>query len=185
MATGALGLGSYQSVIAQTHVKPIAATYFPLSNYFIYVMETNRRVRERFLVRDRIFDNRMPDGALVNGHFRLIPTKRLSWHYDRVMTSIRRRTIMQKRLERQKAINERLIQDAATKNLPDPRMKFTTPDADAYFRPQQFSGNHWPNFWQHPTMRHVIPNPEWRRYPNLGNITRVIEPHKAQTLHYL
>ena len=184
MASGALGLGSYQSVIAGTHTKSVAASYFPLSNYFIYLMENNQRVRDNFLIRDRIFDNRMPDGALVNGHFRLIPTKRLAWHYDRVMTSIRRRTIIEKRLERQREINAHVLEEAQRLNLSDPRKKITTPDADAYFRPLQFTGNHWPNFWQHPTKRHVIPGPEWRRYPNLGGITRVIEEAKPMTTHY-
>ncbi|KNH09695.1 hypothetical protein XU18_0380 [Perkinsela sp. CCAP 1560/4] len=184
MATGALGLGSYQSVIAGTHTKSIAAVFYPLSNYHIYLLENDKTVRESFLVRDKIFDNRMPDGAIVNGHFRLIPTKRLAWHYDRVMTGLRRRTIITKRLERQKLINERVIAEARQNNLPDPRTLLHTPDADAYFRPLKFTGNHWPNFWQHPTKEHLVPHPEWRRYPHLGGITRVIDAPKPLTTHY-
>eukprot|EP00009_Paramoeba_aestuarina_P013119 CAMPEP_0201533888 /NCGR_PEP_ID=MMETSP0161_2-20130828/54630_1 /ASSEMBLY_ACC=CAM_ASM_000251 /TAXON_ID=180227 /ORGANISM="Neoparamoeba aestuarina, Strain SoJaBio B1-5/56/2" /LENGTH=147 /DNA_ID=CAMNT_0047938199 /DNA_START=61 /DNA_END=504 /DNA_ORIENTATION=- len=147
-------------------------------------MTAERSVRDNFLVRDKIFDHRMPDGALVNGHFRLTPHKRISWHYDRVMTSIRKRTILQKRVDRQRLINERVIADALQGNSPDPRVLLQSADADAYFKPLKFSGNHWPNFWHHPTKEHLIPKIEWRRYPQLGGITRVTGNSKPMTTHY-
>ena len=191
MSRGALGRGSYQSVLAGTHTLPVAPQFYPAATERLALMRYESQARYNFLVRDAMFDNKMPDAAMVNGHFRLVPGARMQWHYNRVMASLRRREITRRRIAQQEEINDRVLREEQTKNTaksrgpgPTPIERLRTPDAEAYFDPTKFAGNHWPNFWQHPSQGHLIPKPQWRRFPELGNITRVIERHKPLTSHY-
>lgn len=176
MSSGALGRGSYHSVVAGVNPRRIP-TYYSSSYELIQLFRANREVTRSFLVRDKIFDNKFPPGALANGLFKMVPNKRQSYHTRELTEAIRHRTIWIQRIQQQRAINAAILDDARKELSPEAmetRFSYTTPDASAYFQPEAYvAANNWPNYWQHPTEKHVVPRPRWRREPELGGITRV------------
>lgn len=178
MSTGALGRGSYRTVVAGTHMNRLP-TYYPGSLELIELHRAHQEVLRNFFVRDKTFDNKFPGCAMANGLFKMVPNKRENFHSREVMDSVRRRTIWIQRLKQQRAINAAILSRAAkelTREQMEARFSYATPDTDAYFNPKSFTAaNNFPNFWQHPTTIHVVPKPKWRRAPELGGITRVVE----------
>jgi hypothetical protein len=176
MSSGALGRGSYRSVVAGVGPRRIP-TYYPCAYELIQLYRANRDVTRSFLVRDKVFDNKFPGTALANGLFKMVPNKRASFHAREVTEAIRHRTIWMQRIQQQRAINASILADARSVLSPEAtvaRFSYGTPDAAAYFSPQTYVGaNNWPNYWQHPSTKHVVPRPRWRREPELGGITRV------------
>lgn len=179
MAGGALGRGSYQSAIAGTvaHRLPV---YYPSAYELVQLHSSHREVVQNFLVRDKVFDNKFPASAVANGLFKMPPSRREMFHEKDVVESIRKRSIWMKRIAQQRAINAAILRRAEQEMSPqdmEARFSYRTPDADAYFNPSQYTAaNNWPNYWQHPTERHVVPKPRWRRVPELDGITRVQDP---------
>lgn len=183
--SGALGRGSFHSVVAGVQRSSSRPTYYHCSYELLQLHKAHLDVLHHFAVRDKVFDNKFPGCAMANGLFKFIPTRRERYHMRELMEAVRRRSIWMTRIANQRAINERILRRAAHaagggsgagETELAKRFSFRTPDADAYFQPASFhAANTWPNFWQHPTQRHVIPQPRWRRVPELGNITRVEE----------
>ncbi|CCW71155.1 unnamed protein product [Phytomonas sp. Hart1] len=187
MSSGALGRGSYRSVVAGTRPNNLP-TYYPCVLELIELHKAHQEVLRLFYVRDRIFDNKFPGCSLANGLYKLVPNKRESFHSKEIMESIRRRTIWMQRIRQQRALNANIL-DRASKTLSSDEMKarfsYKTADADAYFNPLNYTGaNNWPNYWQHPTMAHVIPKPRWARVPELGGITRVQDSISVPSVDY-
>ncbi|KPI85210.1 hypothetical protein ABL78_5755 [Leptomonas seymouri] len=176
MSSGALGRGSYRSVVAAANPRRIP-TYYPSTYELIQLYRANRDVTRGFLVRDKVFDNKFPGTALANGLFKMVPNKRENYHSRELVEAIRHRTIWIQRIQQQRAINAAILEDAEKELTPEAmvsRFSYQTPDAAAYFSPQKYAAaNNWPNYWQHPTEKHVVPRPRWRREPGLGGITRV------------
>lgn len=176
MSSGALGRGSYRSVVAGVNPRRIP-TYYSSSYELIQLFRANRAVTRGFLVRDKVFDNKFPAGVLANGLFKMVPNKRQGYHTRELTEAIRHRTIWMQRIQQQRAINAAILEDARSSLTPEAveaRFSYQTPDAAAYFAPQTYAAaNNWPNYWQHPTERHVVPRPRWHRVPELGGITRV------------
>lgn len=187
MSSGALGRGSYRSVVAGTR-RTRLPTYYPSSLELIELRKAHQEVTRNFLVRDKVFDNKFPGCALANGLFKMVPNRRESFHSVEVMESIRRRTLWMQRVRQQKAINTAILRRCSKEMTPEQmekRFSYTTADSAAYFHPEVFSGaNSWPNFWQHPSQSHVVPKPKWRRVPELGGITRVVSPVADQPMDY-
>lgn len=181
--SGALGRGSFYSVIGGTQ-QQFRPTYYPSAYELLQLHRTHLQVLNHFSVRDRIIDNKFPGCSFANGLFKLGPIKRENYHMKDVMRIIRKRSILISRINNQRAINNQIIEHANNKLTPEQvkrRFSFQTPDSDAYFNPQRYTtANNWPNYWQHPTQRHVIPRPSWRRVPELDNITRVEDPLTSQ-----
>eukprot|EP00760_Papus_ankaliazontas_P007764 PhM_4_TR13512/c0_g1_i1/m.79548 len=184
MSSGVLGRGTYQRVISGRPATTIRHRYYPQALEQVYLLEVTKNVRHQFLIRDKIWDNRMPDASFVNGHFALTPIDRQNQHYDKVMPAIRERSLLLERLAQQRAINDALEAEAKAQKRPSPKEQFRSPDADAYFRPWNFKGaNNWPNFHQHDQYKHVVPKPMWRRHAELGGITRVHDRMMPLTTH--
>ncbi|KEG09297.1 hypothetical protein DQ04_05461020 [Trypanosoma grayi] len=187
--SGALGRGSYRSVVAGTQNAPRRLTFYPCTYELIQLHKAHREVMRHFLVRDKIFDNKFPGTALANGLFKFVPNRRENYHMREVMESIRRRAIWMSRIQRQRALNakvEEALEKQHGKEAAMAMLSFTTPDSDAYFNPQRYQGvaNAWPNYWQHPSASHVVPKPRWCRVPELGGITRVQDPLTEQANDY-
>ncbi|KAL7697136.1 hypothetical protein N2W54_008245 [Lotmaria passim] len=176
MSSGALGRGSYRSVVAGVNPRRIP-TYYSSAYELIQLYRANRDVTRSFLVRDKVFDNKFPGCALANGLFKMVPNRREGYHAREVTEAIRHRTIWIQRIQQQRAINAAILDDASKELTPaemTTRFSYQTPDSAAYFSPQKYSAaNNWPNYWQHPTEKHVVPRLRWRREPELGGITRV------------
>jgi hypothetical protein len=174
-ASGALGKGTYRAVIAGLAEKrEFTPKYHTCSTELLMLHQAHRAVLRSFYVRDKILDSKFPSNSRTNGLFRLIPRRRYAWHFANVMPSIRQRTIWMSRIHAQRKINAELIEAASKSGVEHPAAALATADAAAYFAPQSFAGaNHWPNFWQHSSMRHVLPKAQWERHPELGGITRV------------
>ena len=209
--SGALGRGSYQSVVAGAQSKHLRTktrrknvqAYYPLGPELIALKEQHQSVQKKFYIRDSIFDNRMKETRKVNGMFKLPPDQRLAYHYQEVMPAIRKRTITMIRVQQQRAINDAILGECISVEDPipggapkkgikirfgnsdtistitydaerDPRAAFVSADANVYFAPMEHQGtNPYPNYWQHETVRHVVPQAVWRRHPEMGGITRV------------
>lgn len=174
-ASGALGQGTYRAVIAGIADKRDSPHVFhSCANELLMLHQSHRAVLRNFYVRDKVLNSLFPSNSPTNGLFRLVPQRRQQWHMDHVMPSIRRRTLWIARIQAQRRINAGLIDAASKAGMEHPAAALETADAAAYFAPQKFTAaNHWPNFWQHSSMRHVIPRAEWERHPELGGITRV------------
>ncbi|KAG5475516.1 hypothetical protein LSCM4_04098 [Leishmania orientalis] len=176
MSSGALGRGSFHSVVAGANPNRIP-TYYNAAYELIQLHRAHRDVTRNFLVRDKVFDNKFPGCSLANGLFKMVPNKRDNFHTRELTESIRHRTIWAQRIQQQRAINTAILEDAKKELSPaqlEDRFSYRTPDAAAYFSPQEYTAaNNWPNYWQHPTEKHVVPRPRWRREPELGGITRV------------
>lgn len=177
--SGALGRGSFYSGIGGTksYFRP---TYYPSAYELVQLHRIHLQILNHFSVRDRVIDNKFPGCSFANGIFKLGPRKREEYHMRELMELIRKRSILITRIKNQRIINTRIIQSATKKLTPEQvrkRFSFQTPDSNAYFNPRSFTAaNHWPNYWQHPTQKHVIPRPRWRRVPEFDNITRVQDP---------
>ncbi|EAN93106.1 hypothetical protein C3747_276g11 [Trypanosoma cruzi] len=187
--SGALGRGSYRSVVAGTRNVPQRLTYYPCAYELMQLHKAHKEVIRHFYVRDKIFDNKFPTTALANGLFKFVPNRRESYHMREVMESIRRRSILMHRIQQQRAINAKVVEELEKgygKESAAAMLCFTTPDSDAYFNPQRYQSvaNAWPNYWQHPSTSHVVPKPRWRRVPELGGITRVQDPLTEQANDY-
>ncbi|RNF19211.1 hypothetical protein TcG_04636 [Trypanosoma cruzi] len=187
--SGALGRGSYRSVVAGTRNVPHRLTYYPCAYELMQLHKAHKEVIRHFYVRDKIFDNKFPTTALANGLFKFVPNRRESYHMREVMESIRRRSILMHRIQQQRAINAKVVEELEKgygKESATAMLCFTTPDSDAYFNPQRYQSvaNAWPNYWQHPSTSHVVPKPRWRRVPELGGITRVQDPLMEQANDY-
>ncbi|CCW61039.1 unnamed protein product [Phytomonas sp. EM1] len=185
--SGALGRGSYRSVVAGTRLNNLP-TYYPCALELIELHKTHQEVLRLFYVRDRVFDNKFPGCSLANGLYKLVPNKRESFHSKEIMESIRRRTIWMQRIRQQRALNTTIL-DRASKAPPSTQVKarfsYKTVDSDVYFNPLNYTeANSWPNYWQHPTVSHVIPQPKWARIPELGGITRVQDSILAPSMDY-
>lgn len=209
---GALGRGSHHSVVAGiTHTAVQQRAYYPLTYELLRLNKQQRLVERGMMLRDAVFNNKFPEAARVNGVFRLTPAQRRDTHYNDVMTAIRKRSIMLRRIERQAAVNAMAMEKASKKDgteggaLNALQRSLVTPDSDHYFlstrqqmeklRDQlQAEGrstrrlwtthNLWPNFWQHPTRRDaLVPRPHWERHPELGGITRVHAPVSEYSNH--
>lgn len=180
--SGALGRGSYRSVIAGSAEKRVTKpSYHAGAQELIALHLAHRNVIQNFYLRDKIFDPKFSALAFAKGIFQLSPTKRLYFHNRDLTESIRRRSIWMQRIQSQRKINAKLVEEAEQRGLPHPAEALRTPDAAAYFRPQDYKGsNSWPNFWQHESTRHVIPVAKWQRHPELGGITRVMQPVATQ-----
>lgn len=178
MSSGALGRGSFHSVVAGTQTRRIP-TYYTSAYELIQLHKAHQEVTRNFLVRDKVFDNKFPGCALANGLFKMVPNRRESFHARELTESIRNRSIWMQRIQQQRAINASILNRVAEQFSPaelERHFSYRTPDAGAYFQPQSYTAaNNWPNYWQHPTEKHVVPNPRWRREPELGGITRVYD----------
>lgn len=171
--SGALGRGTYRRAIAGAE-NTVPARYHACADELIQLKVAHREVTRKFLVRDKIFDNKFSSNRNVNGLFKMSPTRRDLWHFEDLCPDIRRRSIWMKRILQQRAINKQVEEDAERRNHPHPASSFVTADANAYFQPKSATTvNHWPNFWQHPSAEHVVPRPQWQRHPELDGITRV------------
>ena len=161
--SGALGRGTYQSIVAGTVRRP-TPQYYVSAGELLRLHDAHADVQKSMLIRDAVFDPLFPEAAPVAGTYRLSPEQRKARHLYEVMPAIRKRSIVLSRLRQQRRANDKA-------GAPKPRM---TADAAAYFAPQQHVGtNCQPNFWQHKASRHVLPNPQWRRRADLGGVTRV------------
>ncbi|ORC85673.1 uncharacterized protein TM35_000331300 [Trypanosoma theileri] len=187
--SGALGHGSYRSVVAGTQNASQRLTFYPCAYELIQLRRVNKEVIRHFYVRDKIFDNKFPGTALANGLFKFVPNRRESYHIREVMESIRRRSIWMHRIQKQREVNAKVaegLEKQYGKEAAASMLSFATPDSDAYFNPQRYQNvaNAWPNYWQHPSACHVVPKPRWRRVPELGGITRVQDPLTEQANDY-
>lgn len=184
--SGVLGRGSYRSVVAGTSsVRKIAPSYHPCARELNELNCAHQDVIRKFYVRDRIFDNKMDRLKFANGMFKLSPDRRRKFHMEDVMQSIRRRSFWLVRIQQQRAINAQLVKEAEEQGKPHPAEALRTADSDAYFKPKQFKGAvNWPNFWQHESCRHMVPNARWQRHPELKGITRVASAASAQANDY-
>lgn len=184
--SGVLGRGSYRSVVAGTSsVRKIAPSYHPCSNELVELNRAHNEVVRDFYVRDRIFDNKIEALKFANGMFKFNPERRKRYHMEDVMPAIRRRSFWMTRIQQQRAINAQLVKAAEEQGRPHPAEALRTADADAYFRPKQFSGAvNWQNFWQHPSASHVVPQARWQRHPELKGITRVVSAATPQANDY-
>lgn len=189
----AFGRGSHYSIIAGVPHKSLQQrVYYPLTADYLRLHKQQRKVEMMFMTRDVIFDNKFPEAARVNGVFRLTPAQRRDYHYNDVMPAIRKRTILQQRVQRQQKINAAAIASAQKSKQEDPRAVLGTPDSDAYFLPASSKNsttgsryNNYPNFWQHSSRKQaVVPNVRWERHPELGDITRVHETVQRYSSHY-
>lgn len=167
--SGALGRGTYQSVISGTR-HSAAPSYHHCAGELVRLLELHRNVQTTIAIRDAVFQPRFPEAAKLAGTYRLTPRARREWHTSEVMRQIRKRSILLTRLRQQRRINAKLDAPAAS----------PSPDAAVYFAPAQATAvNSWPNFWQHGSRRHVIPAVEWERRADLGGITRTKrQPHE-------
>ena len=174
-ASGAFGKGTYRSVVAGIADKrEFLPSYHACSSELMLLRQAHRAVLKSLYVRDKVMDSKFPENYALNGLFRLTPKRRYAWHFSNVMPNIRRRTIWMNRIQAQRRLNAELTEMAEKNGLPHPSSSLVTPDAAAYFSPQSFQGaNNWPNYWQHESMKHVIPKVKWERHPELGGITRV------------
>jgi hypothetical protein len=164
--SGALGRGTYQSVIAGT-ARRATPTYYNSAADLSRLPELQREVQMAFAVRDSVFTPQFPEASPVAGVYRMPSKERRDSHLNRVMPLIRKRTILLERLREQRLRN--------TEAMGGSRVDVSaTPDSAAYFAPRRHKAtNNWPNFWQHDTMKHVVPDVRWRRRADLGGITRV------------
>jgi hypothetical protein len=173
MPFGARGRGTYHAVIAGTSGFQPPMRYYPLGRELTKLSVLNDQVREALLIRDQVFQPMFQHAQPVKGHFKLSPARRQTWHMEEVMTAIRRRTMMQQRIQQQQIINQKVIADAKAKGKPDPRQHLVTKDAAHYFAPQQSKDMAWANWWHHPNRSHLLPKPKWERLPEFGGVTRV------------
>ncbi|PWU98340.1 hypothetical protein C4B63_12g390 [Trypanosoma cruzi] len=109
--SGALGRGSYRSVVAGTRNVPHRLTYYPCAYELMQLHKAHKEVIRHFYVRDKIFDNKFPTTALANGLFKFVPNRRESYHMREVMESIRRRSILMHRIQQQRAINAKVVEE--------------------------------------------------------------------------
>jgi hypothetical protein len=182
--SGALGRGTYHSVIAGSSTA-LPAVYHSCANEIAQLDEAHRTVQKKLLIRDGVFNNKFPEAAKMNGMYRLPPKRRNAWHIQEVMPAIRKRSMLLERVRRQQQINAGLVDEAKERGQPDPRAALVTADSAVYFAPlRQTTHNAWPNFWQHPSQRHVVPAPKWERHPELGGITRVHDNVSAYATDY-
>lgn len=142
---GSLGRGSHHSVVAGiTHKSLLHRTYHPLTYELLRLNRQQRLVEKSILVRDSVFNNKFPEAARVNGVFRLTPEQRRDTHYNDVMTAIRKRSIMLRRIERATAVNavatrtrqEQVHGGEGALNegeLNEVQKSLVTPDSDFYF----------------------------------------------------
>ncbi|AAZ10119.1 uncharacterized protein TEOVI_000897000 [Trypanosoma equiperdum] len=187
--SGAFGCGSYRSVVAGTQNVPRRMTFYPSAYELIQLHKAHREVIRHFYVRDKIFDNKFPGNALANGLFKFVPNRRENYHMRELMESIRRRSIWMHRIKQQREINAKVVENMEVKygkKAAASMLCFTTPDSNAYFAPHRYQdvANSWPNYWQHPSVNHVVPKPRWRRHRELGGITRVEDPFAVQASDY-
>lgn len=185
--TGALSRGSFYSVVAGTKHQ-FRPTYYSSSYELLQLHKAHRDVINHFIVRDKVFDNKFPGCSIANGLFKMVPNKRENYHMRELTESIRKRSIWMSRIANQRRANNSILL-RASKALPDceleKRFSCKTADADAYFNPRQHKGsNTWPNYWQHPSQKHVIPTPRWKRVPQMDNITRVQDPITCPSMDY-
>ena len=182
--SGALGRGTYHSVIAGTSTS-LPKVYHSCANEIAQLNQQHRVVQKMLLIRDAPFNNKFPEAAKMNGLYRLQPKRRHVWQLNNVMTAIRKRSMLLARVRRQQAINAELISEAEKQGQPDPRQKLVTADSAVYFAPKrQTAVNACPNFWQHESQQHVVPKPRWERHPELGGITRVHDTVSAYSADY-
>lgn len=194
--SGALGRGSYHSVIAGTK-QWSRPTYYSSSYELIQLHKAHLDVLNHFAVRDKVIDNKFPGCSFANGLFKFVPSRRENYHHRELMEAIRRRSLWMTRIQHQRAINAMIIdrargsamsKDFQTKqgvrrSTLKARFSFSTPDVNAYIQPDKHTvANTWPNYWQHPTQKHVIPHPRWKRIPELDNVTRVQESFDGPTM---
>ena len=197
----AYGRGSHYSVISGTAHKALRErTYFPLTGDYLRLHKQQRKVELMFMQRDMVFDNKFPEGARVNGIFRLTPQQRRDFHYNDLMPAIRKRSILASRAQRQKVVNAEALRNAELAQKEDPRVSLGSPDSDVYFMSTSTATaksnnkklsnsstptNAWPNFWQHPSRKAaVVPHIKWERHPELGDITRAHETVQNYSNHY-
>eukprot|EP00796_Vickermania_ingenoplastis_P000416 gene416-222_t len=176
---GGAGSWSFHSVVAGSTPR-FLPTYYSCSFELLQLHKAHLDVLQHFSVRDKVFDNKFPGFSIANGLFKMTPRRRESYHMKEVMQAIRTRSIWMSRIARQRSINEMIVRRAGpteSQGILDNRFSYKTPDADAYFKPLDYrSANTWPNYWQHPSQKYVIPRPSWRRVPELDGITRVQDP---------
>lgn len=186
--SGVLGRGSYRSVIANSSGKkglprnqPGTETFHACANEMIALNQAHAEVTKLFYVRDRIFDNKSPALAFANGIFKFAPQRRQIFHAQDLTQAIRRRSFWMMRIQRQRAINQALEEQASARGIPQPSSQLKSADADAYFRPKEHKTSvPWTDFWHHPSRQHLVPKPHWERHPELKGITRVHNPVRAQ-----
>lgn len=187
MSSGALGGGTYRSVVARTRFASLP-TYYNSAYELIQLHRAHKDVLHCFYVRDKVFDNKFPSTAIANGLFKLVPNKRSNYHARELMEAVRRRTIWIQRIQRQRVINNEILTRAAASLTPQEmsnRFSYHTPDANVYFCPTQVTtSNTWPNYWQHPSMLHVVPKPHWLRATHMDGITRVCDPQHKPSQDY-
>jgi hypothetical protein len=163
--SGALGRGTYQSVVAGTVPRRVPSRYSSASE-ITRLYGLHRTVLTSLAIRDSVFTPMFPEASPLSSTYRLPPQERTSYHQNAVMRNIRKRSIVLARIQQQRTVNR------STPHAPT-----TSPDAAAYFMPStNQQTNSWPNFWQHESARHVVPRPVWRRRADLGGITRVETP---------
>ena len=151
--------------------------YYPMSQELTQLHDLHRDVLEKFAIRDKVFAPRFAEAAAAKGRFVLTPEARTDYHYQEVMLSIRRRSILLHRIRQQGRINDDAIAQAKARGDKDPREKLITADAVAYFNPSALRyAVAQRNFWQHETQRHLLPRIRWQRHPELGGVTRVSSP---------
>lgn len=172
MASGVLGRGTYQSVIAgvQHKVQGSKPVYYTSSWELLLLKEADSLVKKNLMIRDSIFHNKFPHAAAVNGRFKLTPPERHQWHADEVMPALRKRQFLLEKIYRQRRRNAQMSKE----EVQTAQQEMATPDLALYVAPQ----NHkytiaQPNFWQHETKKHLVPSQDWQRHPELGGITRV------------
>ena len=169
MSSGAVGRGTYQSVIAGA-VHRSKPTFYA-SSWELYLLRVqHRNVKQKIGIRDAVFHNRFPHAAAVNGHFRLTPGERHQWHSEEVMPAIRKRTMLIQRINRQRQLNASIPEA----ELREQMEKLKTPDLALYTNPKAHKGTvAQMDFWNHKEYKHLVPRTRWERHPELGNITRV------------
>ena len=166
--SGALGRGTYQSIIAGTVRRP-APQYYAGAGELLRMHDAHAAVQKELVIRDAVFDPLFPEAAKLAGTYRLSQEQRKQRHLYRVMPAIRKRTIYLARLREQRRVN-------AKTGAPAPS-EIATPDAASYLAPHLHRATvSQPNFWQHKSSRHLAPNPSWRRRSDLGGATRVEGP---------
>eukprot|EP00758_Cryptobia_borreli_P009506 Tbor_TRINITY_DN5487_c5_g1::TRINITY_DN5487_c5_g1_i3::g.24178::m.24178 len=201
--SGAAGTGSFRSIISSATTPPptIPHQYYPMAQELLSLYRTNISVARAFYVRDKQFSGRFPGTKAMDESFKYTTEWRRSHHMNWLMPAIRKRTIIMSRVARQQEINAKIIAAStspdsnnnsnpsalscrplcsasieAMDNPKDPRNYLRTPDIMTYLAPtsQRTGTNANPNYWQHDSMKHVIPVVKWRRFPELGGITRVV-----------
>ncbi|EPY41599.1 hypothetical protein AGDE_02325 [Angomonas deanei] len=158
MSSGALGRGSFHSVVAGTKARGIP-TFYNSTFELIQLNKAHMEVLRCFSARDKIFDNKFPGTALANGLFKMHPNKRENFHRRELLEAIRLRSIWLERIKKQRSINQALLRDASkalSEQEVQKRFSYVTKDRDLYFSPST-AVNNFPNFWQHPTEIHVVP----------------------------